>query len=82
MNIEVRKTDAEEVMPFRELYRHEANCQIVHDSMIGRGNADPYLILIDGRLAGYGAVFNKHYPGRVMEFYTFPHARVQALEMF
>src|SRR5579863_1504744 len=82
MTIEVCKTEAREVMPLHELYRQEANCQIVHDSSIARGFTDPYMIYIDGQPAGYGAVFHKHYPGRVMEFYTFPHCRVYALEMF
>jgi GNAT superfamily N-acetyltransferase len=82
MVFESRKTELQEVLPFRELYRHEANCQIVHDSMLSRACADPYAILLDGRLSGYGAVFTKYYPGRVMEFYTFPHCRLYALEMF
>lgn len=82
MKIEVRKCEAREVEPFRELYRHEANCQIVHDAGLRRGFADPYWIDIDGRFAGYGAVFTKHYVGRVMEFYTFPAFRTLALPMF
>jgi len=82
MKIEVRKTEVSEVTSFRELYRNEAACQIVHDSSIARGFTNPYLILTNGRLAGYAAVFTKHYPGRVMEFYTFPQCRAYALEMF
>lgn len=77
-----RKTEVGEVAPLRELYRNEANCQVVRDSMLSRGFADPYLILVDDRLAGYGAVLTRHDPGRVFEFYTFPHYRGVALEMF
>lgn len=66
----------------RALYREECNCQIIHDSSLSRGLADPYLILHNGRLAGYGGVWNKYYPGRLMEFYILPHLRGAALPMF
>lgn len=66
----------------REQYRREANCQIVHDSILGRGLADPYLVLVDGRVAGYGGVWNKHHTGRVMEFHTLPEAREATHPMF
>lgn len=82
MSIEVNRVAVSEVMPFRELYRQEASCQIVHDSSLSRGFCDSYLISINGRTAGYGGVFHQHYPGRVMEFYTFPHFREHALDMF
>jgi len=82
MKIEVRKSEYREIEPFRELYRHEANCQIVHDSSISRGFTNPYLILVDGRIGGYGAKFVKHYDHRLMEFYTFPFCRPVALPMF
>ena len=39
----------------RELYRHEANCQIVTDSALLRAIADPYLIFVNDRIGGYGA---------------------------
>lgn len=82
MKIEVARVDAREVAPLRELHRQEMNCQIVHDSFLGRGFSDPYLICVGGRLAGYGLVANKHYPDTVDEFYTFPAYRAAALPMF
>jgi len=82
MVVEVHKTECKEVDRFRELYRHEANCQIIHDAGLSRGWADPYLITVDGRIGGYGAVYTQHYAGRVMEFYTFPQVRAHALPMF
>jgi predicted PilT family ATPase len=60
MEIQVRRVDYQAIEPMRELYRHEANCEIVHDSFIRRGSADPYQIFVDGRLAGYGAVGTQH----------------------
>lgn len=66
----------------RDLYRRELNCQIVHDSFLARGFADPYLIRVDGRIAGYGAIANKYDRDRLIEFYTFPSTRDIALPMF
>lgn len=82
MNIEVRPVEYRDVEALRELYRQEANCQIRHDSMLSRGLADPYLILVEGRIAGYGAVRNKYDPGHLVDFYALPHRRSQALPMF
>jgi hypothetical protein len=82
MTIQVCRAEYGEVEALRELYRQEANCQIIHDSALRRGLADPYLILVEGRLAGYGAVWNKYSKDRVMEFYTLPPLRPHALPMF
>lgn len=82
MNIEGRRGEYRDVQGMRELYRHDAHCQIVHDSALARGLAEPYVILVDGRTAGYAGVWTKYYRGRVMEFYTFPHARPFATPMF
>jgi len=82
MTVEVRRAAAAEVQAMRDLYRQEMNCQVRYDSMVGRGLADPYLILIQGRVAGYGAMLNRYDPGRLMEFYALPHVRGEALRMF
>lgn len=82
MNIQVDRAEYRDVEALRELYRHEVHCQIIHDSALSRGFADPYLILVGGRLGGYGAIWNKHHPSRLMEFYTLPHVRSLALPMF
>jgi hypothetical protein len=37
-----------------------------------RGLADRYLVQVDGRVAGYGAISNKYDKGRLIEFYTLP----------
>ena len=82
MNIQVHPVEYQEVAALRELYRQEANCQIRYDSMLSRGLADPYLILTDGRIAGYGAVLNKYDTGHLTEFYVLPPMRSQALPLF
>jgi hypothetical protein len=70
------------VNAMRELYRQEANCQIIHDSFLARALADPYLILVNDRPGGYGAVANTYGKGRLNEFYTLPDVRGYALPMF
>jgi GNAT superfamily N-acetyltransferase len=82
MNIEVSRVEVNDILPLRELYRQEVNCQIVHDSFPRRGFSDPYLIRVGGRIAGYGLVANKHYPDTVDEFHTLPAYRAAALPMF
>jgi len=82
MIFRAQRTEYKEIEALRGLYRQEANCQIIHDSILARGLADPYLILKDGRRAGYGGVWNKYDVGRVMEFYTLPSARPHALPLF
>lgn len=54
----------------------------MRDSILERGLADPYLILVDEQVAAYAGIWNKHFKGRVMEFHTPPQHRAEALEMF
>ena len=70
------------VEQMRLLYREEAHCQIVHDSILRRELANAFLFHADGAPAGYGGVWHKHYPGRIMEFYTLPSMRTAAADMF
>ena len=53
MMISVTPVPLAEVLPLRELYRQEMNCQIVHDSLPGRGFGNLFLLRLDGRAAGY-----------------------------
>lgn len=80
IQVEAAKYGAIEAM--RDLYRQEANCQIIHDSILRRGLGDSYLIRADGRTAGYAGVWNKYHPGRVMEFYVLPPLRAAAQQVF
>jgi GNAT superfamily N-acetyltransferase len=82
MALQVVRTEADVVAPLRELHRQEMNCQIVHDSFLARGLSDPYLIRIDGKVAGYGLVANRFNRDAVDEYYITPSLRRQALPAF
>lgn len=82
MNVEVSRVEVDEITPLRELHRQAMNCQIMHDSFPRRGFSDPYLIRVEGRIAGYGLVANQHWPETVHEFYTIPAYRAAALPIF
>ncbi|MDE2126068.1 MAG: GNAT family N-acetyltransferase [Armatimonadetes bacterium] len=82
MDVTVERVEFEAVQPMRELYRHEAGCQIIHYSALPRKLADPWQIAVDGRPAGYAGIWNKYDPGRLMEFYLLPHLRAEAAPIF
>lgn len=82
--MEVERVASEDVLPLRELYRHEMGCQIVRDSWHGRGWTDCYLLRLGGRVAGYGLVGGIGTNPRdvIMEFYVLPEHRAAALPLF
>lgn len=79
--IAAQQVDASEVTALRELYRHEMNCQIVHDSWLRRGFVAAFLFLIEGKIAGYGTITVGGLIEAVMvnEFYVLPAYRVVAV---
>lgn len=82
MDIQIRQTDFEGIQTLQELHRQEANCQIIHDTSVYRGFADPYLIFLNGRLVGYTAVGKKYPKDQISEFYILPQARPHACSLF
>lgn len=50
----VRRAEYADVQAMRDLHRQEMDCQIRYDSHLGRGLADAHLLLLEGRVAGYG----------------------------
>ncbi len=82
MKIAVKRSTFQEIEPLHELYRQEANCQLIRDSFWSRGFLDAYGIEIDGRPAGYGTLANRYDNGRLLEFHTFPSCRRHSLQMF
>jgi GNAT superfamily N-acetyltransferase len=84
MTIDVSPVPLEAVLPLRELYRREMNCQIVHDSLPGRGFGDLFLIRAGGRVAGYGFVMGYRGEPRdmIQELYVLPALRGSAMPMF
>lgn len=57
MTISVRECELRQIERFRDIYRHEMNCQIIHDSIHGRlGWTREYALFMNETLAGYGSV--------------------------
>ncbi|GAC1640492.1 MAG: hypothetical protein NVS9B14_22010 [Candidatus Acidiferrum sp.] len=82
MGILVDRRDWQELFAQHELYRAEANCQLIRDSHWVRGFLNCYAIDVDGKRAGHGAVAERYDKGRVLEFYTFPEFRGMTSAMF
>jgi GNAT superfamily N-acetyltransferase len=84
MHINVEKASPDTVTPWRELYRQELNCQIIHDSWHGRGWTDSYLMRVQGRVVGYGLVGGVRGAPKdtVTEYYVLPPHRAAALALF
>jgi GNAT superfamily N-acetyltransferase len=83
--LEVAPAPLKEILPLRERYRREMNCQIVHDAIHERGWTDSYLVRLDGLVVGYGSAYGPQ--GRaprdvIKEFYVVPEHRAHALLMF
>ena len=72
------------ILDMREEYRHEMNCQIVHDAWHARGFTQSYLLRIDDYVAGYGSVGGSPGSARdtLKEFFVRPPHRGSALRLF
>ena len=86
MNISVKPVEVKDVSAWRDLYREEMNCQIVHDNMHARpGWTQPYRIEIEGAAAGYGSILiGGPWTGTrtVFEYYLSPGWRLRAFDCF
>ncbi len=84
MSIEVLPVNFDDVFPFRELYRHEMHCQIIHDSLPRRGFGNLSLPQQCGRVAGYGFVmgYQDEPKDMVREFYVLPSGRGDSRQLF
>ena len=57
-DIKVLPVDLATILPFRDQYRQELNCQIVHDSAYSRYSCfQLYQIQVAGELIGYGSIW-------------------------
>lgn len=54
----------------------------MHDSVISRGLADPYLLLRSGKAVGYAGIWKKYHPGRVVEFFLLREAEPLCEDFF
>lgn len=86
MELAATAVDAGDVLPWRDMYRLEMNCQIIHDSIHSRrGWTQEYLLFASGARVGYGSVaIGGPWQGKptLYEFYVLPHHRSHAFELF
>ena len=86
MNISVKPATVKDISSWRDLYREEMNCQIVHDNMHARaGWTQPYRIEMEGAAAGYASVLiGGPWTGTrtVFEFYLAPAWRSRMFDGF
>ena len=84
--MESKLVDNQDILSLRDMYRHEMNCQIVHDSLHSRqGWTHSYALCINETVAGYGAVLvGGPWQGSktVFEFYVSPPYRSHQFELF
>jgi GNAT superfamily N-acetyltransferase len=86
MQAQAKLSSAPEILPFRERYREEMNCQVVHDSIHRRaGWTLTYVLEIGGVAVGFGSVALggpwKDKP-TLFEFFVLPVHRARAFELF
>lgn len=86
MQLSAKAVDARDVLPWRDMYRLEMNCQIIHDSIHSRpGWTQEYLLFTSGTPVGYGSVaLAGPWTDKptVYEFYVLPQNRLLAFELF
>jgi GNAT superfamily N-acetyltransferase len=86
MELSAKRTTLGEIGFWRDLYRQEMNCQIIHDSIHSRpGWSLEYFLSAGGAPAGYGSIAVagpwKDKP-TIYEFYVLPHYRSRLFDLF
>jgi GNAT superfamily N-acetyltransferase len=76
--IVVERSELASIAALREAHRRSASCQIVRDSMLPRGLAEPWAVFLDGGLVGYAGLWVEHFPGRLMELVLSPSVEGRA----
>src|SRR5262245_56448291 len=86
MELAAKSASSADVLPWRDMYRLEMNCQVVHDSIHSRSGWTHEYLLFAGRTpVGYGSVaVAGPWKGKptVYEFYLVPHYRLRAFDLF
>lgn len=86
MRLTAQSASLEEIAPWRDMYRQEMSCQIIHDSLHVRpGWTLEYLLRSGDTPAGYGSVaVSGPWKGKptVFEFYVMPQFRVKGFDLF
>jgi GNAT superfamily N-acetyltransferase len=86
MELSVKPASLNDILPFRQSYRAEMNCQIIHDSLHTRkGWTDEFLFLIDAEALGYASIAVggpwKDKPA-IFEYYVSPEHRSRLFDLF
>jgi GNAT superfamily N-acetyltransferase len=85
MHISVQPTSLEVILPFRKMFLEENNMQIRYNAVHERGWADMYLLQIDGKSVGYGAIKGRNDLSdrdSIFEFYTTPSVKNENAKLF
>ena len=84
--ISATPTTFERIRRFRDMYRHEMSCQIIHDSLHERpGWTNEYLLSVADTPVGYGSLaVGGPWTGQptVYEFYLVPTQRLHVFDLF
>jgi GNAT superfamily N-acetyltransferase len=86
MAVTAKAVSLDDIRPWRDMYRQEMNCQIIHDSIHGRpGWTSEYLLQVNGAAAGYGSIAVsgpwKEKP-TAYEFFLVPQWRSRSFDLF
>lgn len=86
VDISIKAANSEDIGSWRERYRSEMNCQIIHDSIHGRaGWSQEYLLETGASCIGYGSVaVGGPWADKptVYEFYVAPEQRARVAALF
>ncbi len=86
MELCAKAASVEAILPWREMYRLEMACQIIHDSLHSRkGWTESYLLTAGGVTVGYGAIaVGGPWKGKptVFEWYVVPQYRSRLFDLF
>ncbi len=86
MRVSAHAVPFSEILPWRDAYRIEMNCQIVHDSLSQRGGwTESYLLTLGQTTIGYGAalIAGPWLGTRTLfEFYLLPEHRTHLVDAF
>lgn len=94
MSISAAPTTLSDIARWRDLYRQEMNCQIIHDSIHTReGWTREYLLCVDDATASYGSIATAGYGSvaiagpwkdqpAIYEFFVLPQYRHRLFDLF
>ena len=84
MKAAVLKTELGQILPLREQYLAEMNCQIRHNACHERGWTDSWLLLLNDKRVGYGSIKGREIKDRdtVFEFFLREPYRASAIDLF